>query len=119
MSMIKTVLPSVEGSGTYELHTNERDFDPMPAKRLLVAIDGTYARASRQGFERQHFVLAGRVDRDGRFALVAPNPESAVELMKTTLHDHGLTTQSRSGCIAAMFPTFVMAAGLESVEVQR
>ena len=88
----------------YELHVKDKDFEPPPAERLHVAIDGTYVKANRRGFERQHFVLAGRVERngrlDGRFAWVAPNPEDALNLMKTTLRDHGLTTDSSVAVLA-------------------
>ncbi len=88
----------------YEFSVKAKDFDPPPAGRLLVAIDGTYVKANRRGFERQHFVLAGRVERngrlDGRFAWVAPNPEAALMLMKTALKDHGLTTDSSVAVLA-------------------
>jgi hypothetical protein len=46
-----------------------------PAEHLTVTIDGTYVRADSSGWLRQHYVVAGRIERDGRlgghFAWVA------------------------------------------------
>ncbi len=88
----------------YDLYVQEPSFPPRPAARLMVAIDGTYVRANRSGGERQHFVLAGRVERDGlldgRFAWVAPHATDAIELMKTELNDHGLTAESKVAVLA-------------------
>jgi hypothetical protein len=40
---------------------------PVPAgDRLTVAIDGTYVRADARGWLRQHYVVAGRIERDGQ-----------------------------------------------------
>jgi hypothetical protein len=75
-----------------------------PAEHLTVAIDGTYVRADASGWLRQHYVVAGRIERDGRlgghFAWVAQDPTSAREFMKAALQDHGWTEQSRVTVLA-------------------
>ena len=75
----------------------------LPAERLIVAIDGTYVRADSSGWLRQHYVVAGRIERDGRlgghFAWVAQDPTTAREFMKAAL-DHGWTEQSRVTVLA-------------------
>ena len=75
-----------------------------PAEHLTVAIDGTYVRADASGWMRQHYVVAGRIERDGRlgghFAWVAQDPTSAREFMKAALQDHGWTERSRVTVLA-------------------
>jgi hypothetical protein len=75
-----------------------------PAGHLTVAIDGTYVRADSSGWMRQHYVVAGRIERDGRldghFAWVSRDPTSASEFMKAALEDQGWTKQSRVTVLA-------------------
>ena len=53
---------------------------------------------------RQHYVVAGRIERDGRlgghFAWVTRDPTSASEFMKAALEDQGWTKQSRVTVLA-------------------
>jgi hypothetical protein len=56
--------------------------DPAPTgTRLIVAIDGTYLRSNLGTGLYQHYVVAGRIDRDGilagRFAWIARWPGEA------------------------------------------
>ena len=78
---------------------------PVPAsKSLTVAIDGTYVRADSSGWLRQHYVVAGRVERDGQlgahFAWVAQDAANAQEYMKAALVDQGWTSKSRVTVLA-------------------
>ena len=59
------------------------------AERLTVVIDGTYVRADSSGWMREHYVVAGRIERDGQlgghFAWVTRDAISAREFMKQHL----------------------------------
>jgi hypothetical protein len=73
---------------------------PVPTRqRLTVAIDGTYVRSNLDTGLYQHYVVAGRVDRDGtlggRFAWIAQWPADSVEFMKAALEDNGWTAESK------------------------
>lgn len=74
------------------------------AQRLTVAIDGTYIRANSSSWLSQHYITAGRIERDGKlgghFAWVARDAVSAQEFMKAALDDHGWTKQSRVTVLA-------------------
>lgn len=64
--------------------------DPVPASsRLLVAIDGTYVRSNLDTGLYQHYVVAGRIERDGtlagRFAWIAQWPGEAEQFMRAAL----------------------------------
>ena len=52
-----------------------------PGTRLIVAIDGTYVRSNLDTGLYQHYVVSGRIDRDGtlsgRFAWIARWPGEA------------------------------------------
>lgn len=52
----------------------------------------------------QHYVVAGRIDRDGRlggrFAYVAQRPDDALEFVKAAMQSHGLTDHSRVAVLA-------------------
>ena len=41
---------------------------PYACTRLIVAIDGTYVRSNLDTGLYQHYVVAGRIERDGIFA---------------------------------------------------
>src|SRR5271156_2735529 len=78
---------------------------PVPASnRLMIAIDGTYVRSDLTNGLYQHYVVAGRIDRDGRlggrFAYVAQRPGDALEFVKAAMHSHGLTDHSRVAVLA-------------------
>jgi hypothetical protein len=68
-------------------------------QRLTVAIDGTYIRSNLDTGLYQHYVVAGRVERDGklggRFAWIAQWPADSVEFMKAALEDNGWTAESK------------------------
>jgi hypothetical protein len=74
------------------------------ARRPTVAIDGTYVRANGAGWLRQHYVVAGRIDRDGhmagRFAWVAQSPTDSLDFMKAALSNNGWTASSQVAVIA-------------------
>jgi hypothetical protein len=71
---------------------------------MSVAIDATYVRADRAGWHRQHYVVAGRIERDGqlgdRFAWVAQRPTDPLEFMKAALENNGWTSASRVAVLA-------------------
>ena len=74
--------------------------DPVPTcTRLIVAIDGTYVRANLDTGLYQHYVVAGRIERDGvlagRFAWIARWPGEAEQFMKAALQADGWTTQTK------------------------
>jgi hypothetical protein len=74
--------------------------DPVPAcTRLIVAIDGTYVRSNLDTGLYQHYVVAGRIERDGllagRFAWIARWPGEAEQFMKATLESNGWTPQTQ------------------------
>jgi hypothetical protein len=78
---------------------------PVPAaNRLMIAIDGTYVRSDLTNGLYQHYVVAGRIDHDGRlggrFAYVAQRPDDALEFVKATMQSHGMTEQSRVAVLA-------------------
>ncbi len=72
--------------------------------RMTVSIDGTYVRADSSGCSRQHYVVAGRIERDGqlgdRFAWIAQRPTDPVDFMKATLENNGWTSASRVAVLA-------------------
>jgi hypothetical protein len=74
------------------------------SNRLTIAIDGTYMRSDLTNGLYQHYVVAGRIDRDGRmggrFAYVAQRPAEALEFVKAAMQSHGLTGRSRVTVIA-------------------
>jgi len=77
---------------------------PATANRLVVTIDGTYIRANSSAFGRQHYVVAGRIERDGqmsgRFAWVTQNPPDPSCFMKAALEDHGCTADTKVAVLA-------------------
>jgi hypothetical protein len=78
---------------------------PVPASnRLTIAIDGTYVRSDLANGLYQHYVVAGRIDHDGRlggrFAYVAQRPADALEFVKAAMQSHGLTDHSRVSVLA-------------------
>jgi hypothetical protein len=78
---------------------------PVPTgHRLTVAIDGTYVRSNLDTGLYQHYVVAGRVERDGnlggRFAWIAQRPADSVEFMKAALEANGWTAQLSTSAIA-------------------
>lgn len=72
--------------------------------RMTVSIDGTYVRADSSGWSRQHYVVAGRIERDGqlgdRFAWIARRSTDPVDFMKATLENNGWTSASRVAVLA-------------------
>ena len=73
---------------------------PVPTgTRLIVAIDGTYVRSNLDTGLYQHYVVAGRIERDGvlagRFAWIARWPGEAEQFMKAALQANGWTTQTK------------------------
>ena len=72
--------------------------------RLTVAIDGTYVRSDLTNGLYQHYVVAGRVERDGdlggHFAWVAQRPEDALEFMRAAMRSDGWTEQSLVAVLA-------------------
>jgi hypothetical protein len=78
---------------------------PVPASnRLKIAIDGSYVRSDLTNGLYQHYVVAGRIDHDGRlggrFAYVAQRPADALEFVKAAMQSHGLTDHSRVSVLA-------------------
>jgi hypothetical protein len=74
--------------------------DPVPAcTRLIVAIDGTYVRSNLDTGIYQHYVVAGRIDRDGtlagRFAWITQWPGEAEQFMKAAPQANGWSTQTK------------------------
>jgi hypothetical protein len=74
--------------------------DPVPSgTRLIVAIDGTYVRSNLDTGLYQHYVVAGRIERDGilagRFAWIARWPGEAEQFMKAALQANGWTPQTQ------------------------
>jgi hypothetical protein len=74
--------------------------DPVSAcTRLIVAIDGTYVRSNLDTGLYQHYVVAGRIERDcilaGRFAWIAQWPGEAEQFMKAALQANGWSTQTK------------------------
>jgi len=62
----------------------------VPASnRLTIAIDGTYVSSDLTNGLYQHYVVAGRIDRDGRmggrFAYVAQRPDDALEFVNAAM----------------------------------
>jgi hypothetical protein len=72
--------------------------------RLTVAIDGTYVRSDLTNGLYQHYVVAGRVERDGElgghFAWVAQRPNDALEFMRAAMRSDGWTERSRVAVLA-------------------
>jgi hypothetical protein len=74
--------------------------DPVPScTRLIVAIDGTYVRSNLDTGLYQHYVVAGRIERDGiladRFAWIARRPGGSEQFMKAALQANGWTSQTK------------------------
>jgi hypothetical protein len=82
----------------YDWPESRRDPVP-PCTRLIVAIDGTYVRSNLDTGLYQHYVVAGRIERDGilagRFAWIARWPGEAEQFMKAALHANGWTHQMK------------------------
>ncbi len=79
--------------------------DPVPScTRLTVAIDGTYIRSNLGTGLYQHYVVAGRIERDGilagRFAWIAQWAGEAGQFMKAALQANGWTTQTQGVVLA-------------------
>jgi hypothetical protein len=77
----------------------------VPASnRLAIAIDGTYVRSDLMNGLYQHYVIAGRVERDGQlgghFAWVAQRPEDALEFMRAAMRSDGWTERSQVAVLA-------------------
>jgi hypothetical protein len=74
------------------------------SNHLTVAIDGTYVRSDLMNGLYQHYVIAGRIDRDGQlgghFAWVAQRPEEALDFMRAAMHSDGWTDESRVAVLA-------------------
>jgi hypothetical protein len=74
------------------------------SNRLTVAIDGTYVRSDLTNGLYQHYVIAGRVERDGQlgghFAWVAQRPEDALEFMRAAMRSDGWTERSQVAVLA-------------------
>jgi hypothetical protein len=74
------------------------------SNRLTIAIDGTYVRSDLTNGLYQHYVVAGRVEGDGRlgghFAWVAQRPDDALEFMKAAMRSDGWTERSRVAVLA-------------------
>jgi len=72
--------------------------------RLTIAIDGTYVRSDLTNGLYQHYVVAGRVERDrdlgGHFAWVAQRPDDALQFMKAAMRGDGWTERSRVAVLA-------------------
>jgi hypothetical protein len=78
----------------------ESQRQPVPTgQRLTVAIDGTYVRSNLDTGLYQHYVVSGRIVRDGnlggRFAWIARWPTDSVEFMKAALEANGWTPESK------------------------
>jgi hypothetical protein len=74
--------------------------EPVPGcRRQIVAIDGTYVRSNLDTGLYQHYVVAGRVERDGvlsgRFAWIARFPGEAEQFMKAALQANGWTPETK------------------------
>jgi hypothetical protein len=71
---------------------------------LTIAIDGTYVRSDLTNGLYQHYVVAGRVERDGElgghFAWVAQRPDDALEFMRAAMRSDGWTERSRVAVLA-------------------
>jgi hypothetical protein len=71
---------------------------------LTVAIDGTYVRSDLTNGLYQHYVVAGRVERDGElgghFAWVAQRPDDALEFMRAAMRSDGWSERSRVAVLA-------------------
>ncbi len=67
--------------------------------RLMVAIDGTYARSSLDTGLYQHHVVAGRIERDGilasRFAWIERFPGESEEFMRAAMLANGWTNETK------------------------
>jgi hypothetical protein len=74
------------------------------SNRLTTAIDGTYVRSDLTNGLYQHYVIAGRVERDGQlgghFAWVAQRPEDALEFMRAAMRSDGWTERSQVAVLA-------------------
>jgi hypothetical protein len=112
----KTILRQVQGQIIQD-HLDQRVTEPeeydwpdsqrqsvAASARMTVSIDGTYVRADSSGWSRQHYVVAGRIERDGqlgdRFAWIARRRTDPVDFMKATLENIGWTSASRVAVLA-------------------
>jgi hypothetical protein len=72
--------------------------------RLTIAIDGTYGRSDLTNGLYQHYVVAGKVKRDGdlggHFAWVAQRPDDAQEFMRAAMRSDAWTERSRVAVLA-------------------
>jgi len=82
----------------YDAHVSYRD-PVTPCTRMIVAVDGTYVRSNLDTGLYQHYVVAGRIERDGilsgRFAWIARWPGEAEEFMRAALHANGWTNETK------------------------
>jgi hypothetical protein len=82
----------------YDWPESHREAVPS-STRLIVAIDGTYVRSKLDTGLYQHYVTAGRIERDGilagRFAWITRSPSEAEQFMKAALQTHGWTNQTK------------------------
>jgi hypothetical protein len=76
----------------------------VPVTGLTIAIDGTYVRSDLTNGLYQHYVVAGRVERDGdlggHFAGGAQRPDDALEFMKAAMRGDEWTERSRVAVLA-------------------
>jgi hypothetical protein len=75
------------------------------AELLNEMLPGLNRKISHTGIGLyQHYVVAGRIDRDGRmggrFAYAAEGPDDALEFVKAAMQSHGLTDDSRVAVLA-------------------
>jgi hypothetical protein len=86
----------------YDWPDSRREAVPASA-RLIVAIDGTYVRSNR-GIGPEHYVVAGRIERDGRlavrFAWIPRWPSAAAQFMKAALQSNGWTPETKLVVVA-------------------
>jgi hypothetical protein len=82
----------------YDVHGSYRDPVP-PCMRLIIAVDDTYVRSNLDTGLYQHYVVAGRIERDGilsgRFAWITRWPGEAEEFMRAALHANGWTKETK------------------------
>ena len=74
------------------------------SNRLTIAIDGTYVRSDLTNGLYQHYVVAGRVERDGdlggHLAWVAQRADDALQFMRAAMRNDGWTERSRVAVLA-------------------
>jgi hypothetical protein len=87
----------------YDFPESQRRPDPI-RNRLTVSIDGTYIRSDRISGLAQHYVVAGRIESDGKisgtFAWVGQKPSDARLHIRAALEANGWTPASRVDVLA-------------------